>query len=153
MPLQPTLYPQTLPDWLRYIDSTFHEHLNEQNPDMFSLLKRLKEMERFLFLDCLVICDNNKLQTTVDRKWTHTDRLLDQSSCNPTLHKATTIKTLTRGVQLVCDSPDSLSDETRHLEHILQKKEKTITQTLSNSTLTETLNLTRQPTTQLLSQQ
>ena len=78
---------------------------------------------------------------------------IDQSSCNPTLHKATTIKTLTRGVQLVCDSPDSLSDETRHLEHILQKKEKTITQTLSNSTLTETLNLTRQPTTQLLSQQ
>ena len=104
--------------------NTFHEHLNEQNPDMYSLLKRLKEMERFLFLDCLVICDNNKLQTTVDRKWTHTDRLLDQSSCNPTLHKAITIKILTRGVQLVCDSPDSLSDKTKHLECILQKKKK-----------------------------
>ena len=40
------------------------------------------------------------------------DRLLDQSSYNPNSHKATTIKTLTRQAQLVCDTPDSLCDET-----------------------------------------
>ena len=45
------------------------------------------------------------------RKPTHTDRLLDQSSYNPTSHKATTIRTLTRRAQLVCDSPDSLTDK------------------------------------------
>ena len=46
---------------------------------------------------------------------THTDRLLDQSSYNQTSHKATTIRTLTRRAQVVCDSPDSLQDETDYL--------------------------------------
>ena len=45
--------------------------------------------------------DNNKLWTTVYRKPTHTDRLLDQSSYNRTSHKATTIKTLTGRAQLI----------------------------------------------------
>ena len=36
-------------------------------------------------------------------------------------YKATTVKTLRRRAQLVCDSPDSLSDGTRHLEHVFQK--------------------------------
>ena len=59
-------------------------------------------------LDCLVTRHNNELRTTIYRKPTHTDRLLDQSSYNPTSHKATTIRTLTKRAQLVCDSPDSL---------------------------------------------
>ena len=73
------------------------------------------------FLDCLVSRDNNELRTTVYRKPTHTDRLLDQSSYNPTSHKATTIKTLTRRAQLVCDTPDSLRDENRYLERVFHK--------------------------------
>ena len=32
-----------------------------------------------------------------------------------TSHKATTIRTLTRRAQLVCDSPDSLTDEIKYL--------------------------------------
>ena len=52
---------------------------------------------------------------------THTDGLLDQSSYNPTSHKATTIPTLTRRVQLVCDSPDSLQDETDYLNNVFSK--------------------------------
>ena len=56
--------------------------------------------------------------------------------------KSTTIKPLTRRAQLVCDSPDSLSDETRYLERVFQKI--ATTQSLSNSTLTETLDLTKQ---------
>ena len=52
----------------------------------------------------------------------HTDRLLDQSSYNPTSHKATTIRTLTRRAQLiVCDSPDSLQDETDYLTNVFSK--------------------------------
>ena len=57
-----------------------------------------------------------EIQTTICRKPTHTDRLLDQSSHNPTSHKATTIRTLTRRAQLVCDSSDSLQDETDYHE-------------------------------------
>ena len=56
------------------------------------------------------------------RKPTHTDRLLDESPYNPTSHKATTIKTLTRRAQLVCDTPYRLSDENRYLERVFHKK-------------------------------
>ena len=55
---------------------------------------------------------------TVYTKPTHTDRLLDESSNNPTSHKATT---LTRRAQLVCDTPDSLRDENRYLERVFHK--------------------------------
>ena len=69
----------------------------------------------------MVSRDENKLRTTIYRKLTHTDRLLDQSSYNPTSHKATTIQTLTRRAQLVCDSTDSLTDETNYLNNVFSK--------------------------------
>ena len=78
-------------------------------------------VSKCFFLDCLVSRDNNELRTTVYRKPTHTDRLLDESSDNPTSHKATTIKTLTRRAQLVCDTPNSLLDEYRYLESVFHK--------------------------------
>jgi len=96
-------YKQTLPLWLRYVDDTFtaahkdeindfHEHLNEQNADI-QFTKEIEENAKISFLECLVTHDNNKLRTTIYRKPTHTDRLLDQSSYNPTSHKAPTIWT------------------------------------------------------------
>ena len=36
-------------------------------------------------------------------------------------HKPTTIRTLTRRAQLVCDSPDSLQDETDYLNNVFSK--------------------------------
>ena len=125
-------YKRTLPLWLRYVDDTFtavhkdeiddfHEHLNRQNADI-QFTKEIEENGKIPFLDCLVTRDNdNKLSTTVYRKPTHTDRLLDQSSYNPTSHKATTIQTLTRRAQLVCDSPDSLADENNYLNNVFNK--------------------------------
>ena len=67
----------------------------------YSLLERSKKMVKLPFLDCLVGHDDNSLRTAVYRKPTHTDRLLDESSYNPTSHKATTTRTLTRQAQLV----------------------------------------------------
>ena len=124
-------YKRTLPLWLRYVDDTFtavhkdeiddfHEHLNGQNADI-QFTKEIEENGKIPFLDCLVTRDNNKLRTTIYRKPTHTDRLLDQSSYNPTSHKATTIRTLTRRAQLVCDSPDSLTDESKYLDNVFNK--------------------------------
>ena len=120
-------YSETLPLWLRYVDDTitavheskideFHEHLNEQDTN----IQFTKEIEngKIPFLDCLVTRENNTLRTTVYRKPTHTDRLLDQTSCNPTSHKATTVRTLTRRAQIVCDSDDSLTDEIKHLNTV-----------------------------------
>ena len=122
---------QTIPLWLRYVDDTFttihkdeidtfHDHLNEQNADI-QFTKEIEENGKLPFLDCLVSRDNNELRTTVYRKPTHTDRLLDESSYNPTSNKATTIRTLTRRAQLVCDTPDSLRDENKYLERVLMK--------------------------------
>ena len=118
-----------IPLWLCCVDNTFiaihkdeiddfHEHLNEQNTDI-QFINEIEENGKLPFLDCLVSCDNNELRTTVYRKPTHTDRLLDESSYNPTSHKATTINTLTRRVQLVCDTPKSFRD--RYLERVFHK--------------------------------
>ena len=54
-------------------------------------------------------------------KLRHTNRSLDESSYNPISHKAMTIKTLTRQVQLACDTPESLRDENRHFEFVFYK--------------------------------
>ena len=123
---------QTIPFWLCcVVDDTFtavhkdeiddfHDHLNEQNADI-QFTKKIEENRSRPFLDCLVSRDNNELRTTVYRKPTRTDRLLDELSYNPTSHKVTTIKTLTRRAQLVCDTPDSLRDENRYLERVFHK--------------------------------
>ena len=63
----------------------------------------------------------NRISIGTRRKPTHTNRLLDQSSNNPTSHKATTIRTLRRPAQLVWDSPDSLQDETDYLNNVFNK--------------------------------
>ncbi|CAH3015947.1 unnamed protein product [Porites evermanni] len=83
--------------------------------------KEIEENGKIPFLHCLVTLDNHKLKTTIYRRPTHTDQLLDQSSYNPTSHKATTIQTLTRRAQLVCDSLDSLQDETDYLNNVFSK--------------------------------
>ena len=83
--------------------------------------REVEENGKLPFLDCLVSRDDNSLRTTVYRKPTHTDRLLDESSYNPTSHKATTIRTLTRRAQLVCNTTDSLSDENKYLNRVFSK--------------------------------
>ena len=124
-------YRQTIPLWLRNVDDTFtavrqdeivafHRHLNGQNTDI-QFTREVEENGKLPFLDCLVSRDDNSLRTTVYRKPTHTDRLLDESSYNPTSHKATTIRTLTRRAQLVCNTTDSLSDENKYLNRVFSK--------------------------------
>ena len=156
---------QTIPLWLRYVDDTitavrhdeidaFHYHLNEQNTDI-QFTREVEENGKLPFLDCLVSRDDNSLRTTVYRKTTHTDRLLDESSFNPTSHKATTIRTLTRRAQLICNSTDSLSDENNCLDGVFSKnnynedfiqrntyRPTTTTEANDNATLTTTATIT-----------
>ena len=112
------------PVTLTWHDCKTQKTLNNINPTQTGYIQFTMEIEengKIPFLDCLVTCDNNKLKTTIYKKLTHSDRLLDQSSSNPTSHKATTIRTLTRRTQLVCDSPDSLQDETDYLNNVFSK--------------------------------
>ena len=60
--------------------------------------------------------------------------------------KATTIRTLTRRVQLVCDSPDSLQDETDSFNNVFSKNNIITTQTLLDGTIIVTLIPTLRPT-------
>ena len=110
-------YSETLALQLRYVDDTittvhknkiheFHEHLSKHNTS-FQVTKEIEENGKISFLDCLVTREKIAL-LTVYRKPTHTDKLLDQRSYNPTSHKATAVRTLTRRAQIVCDSQDSL---------------------------------------------
>ena len=121
-------YKETLPLWLRYVDDTFtavhkdeidflHEHLNKQNT-YIQFTREIEENGKIPFLDCLASRDNNKIRTTIYRKPTNSDRLLDQCSYHPTCHKATAVRTLTRRAHLVCDSPKSLSSEAKHLHDV-----------------------------------
>ncbi|PFX21776.1 hypothetical protein AWC38_SpisGene13730 [Stylophora pistillata] len=151
---------QTIPLWLRYVDDTFtavrhdeidafHHHLNEQDTDI-QFTREVEENGKLPFLDCLVSHNDNSLRTTVYRKPTHTDRLLDESSYNPTSHKATTIRTLTRRAQLVCDSTDSLSDENRYLHRVCKKSNYNndfIRRNTHRPTITTETNDTATPTT------
>ena len=127
-------YDQTLHFWFRYVDDTitilqtddidvFHGHLNRQNSDI-QFTRELEDNGKLPCVpDCLVSRDDTRLRTTVYHKPTHTDRLLDQSSYNPTLHRATTVRTLTRRAQIICDSADSLRDENEHLRQIFHKND------------------------------
>ena len=155
-----TTYQHALPFSFRYVDDTitalhedeidnFHTHINQQNIDI-QFTKDVEENGTIPFLDCLVKRDNNKLRTTVYRKPTHTDRLLDQSSYNPTSHKATTIRTLTRCAKLICDSPDALRHENDYLQHVFDENNYNLT--LSNLTLTKTVNATKRTIRQQLQQ-
>ena len=93
----------------------FHTHINKQNSQI-QFTRDVEENGTLPSLDCLIKQDNQKLRTTVYRKPTYTYRLLDQSSDNPTSRKATTIKTLTRRAQIICDLLDALHNENNYLK-------------------------------------
>ena len=102
-------------------DTTKSTHSTTTSTKKTLTYREVEENGKLPFLDCLVSRDDNSLRTTVYRKPTHIDRLLDESSYSPTSHKATTIRTLTRRAQLRCNTTDSLSDENKYLDHVFSK--------------------------------
>ena len=85
----------------------------KQNADI-QFTREVEEDGKLPFLDCLVSRDENTLRTAIYRKPTHTDRM-----GYPTTRHQT--KTLTRRAQLVCNTPDSLSDENKYLRRVFDK--------------------------------
>ena len=136
-------------------DTTKSTHSTTTSTKKTLTYREVEENGKLPFLDCLVSRDDNSLRTTVYRKTTHTDRLLDESSFNPTSHKAITIRTLTRRAQLICNSTDSLSDENNCLDGVFSKnnynedfiqrntyRPTTTTEANDNATLTTTATIT-----------
>ena len=75
-------YTRTVSLWLRYVDDTFtavrKDGIDDFHADI-QFTKQIEENGKMPFLECLVTRDNKKLKTTIYRKPTQTDRLLDQS--------------------------------------------------------------------------
>ena len=146
-------YKETLLLWLRYVDDTFtaahkdeidflHKHLNRQNT-YIQFNREIEENGKIPFLDCLVSRYNNKLQTTVYRKPTHTDRLLDQCSYHPTCHKATAVRTLTRRAYLRCFATHATVYRAKPNTYTTSLTKTTTIKTLSPVITTETTDPTR----------
>ena len=114
--------------WYRYVDDTltnlkkdektaFLDHLNQQNPSIQFTIEPEKN-GKIAFLDCLITRSGNTVQTSVYRKPTSTDRLLDNSSYHPASHKSATIKTLIKRARVICSSNKELEAELRHLDEV-----------------------------------
>jgi len=101
----------------------FHEHLNKHNTITSSLPRRLRRKVRckIPFLDCFLTYQNNTQQTTVYRNPTHTDRLLDHMSYNPTSHNILYKPWREEHKIIVCNSHDSLTNETKPLNTVFIK--------------------------------
>ena len=99
-------------------------------------MQEIEENVNIPFPDCWVT--HNRLRTTISTENRHIPTDYYTSHC--TTGKATTIRTLTRRAQLVCDSPDSLQDRTDYLNNVF-----TLTVTLTPKLRpTSTLALLRQ---------
>ena len=81
----------------------FLNHLNRQNPSIQFTMEPEKD-RTIAFLDCLVTRSANTVQTSVYRKPTSTDHLLDNSPFHPASHKSSTIKSLVKRAHMIRSS-------------------------------------------------
>ena len=96
----------------------FLQLLNQQDPSIHFTIEPEKH-GKIAFLDCLVTGAGKTLRTSVYRKPTSTDRLLDDSSYHPAAHKSATIKTLVKRAHVVCSTNEDLENELQHLSEVL----------------------------------
>ncbi len=114
--------------WYRYVDDTltslkkdektaFLDHLKQQNPSIHFTTEPEKN-GKIAFLDCLITRSGNTVQTSVYRKPTSTERLLDNSSYHPASRESAAIKTLVKRAHVICSSNEELKAELRHLDEV-----------------------------------
>ena len=125
---------RTVPLWLSYVDDTFtFVPLQTQTKSTIftnTLDRRrtysyqgIEENGKIPFLDCLVTLDNNRLRTTIYRKPTH------QQVTGPVIIQLCRLSQLyglhglwpDERLQLVCNLPGSLQDETDSLNIVFSK--------------------------------
>ena len=114
--------------WFRYVDDTFAivhrdkvEHL-EKLGDVYPSIKFIKEVEdrRLALLDVEVHRQHDgSLETSVYRKPTHTNKLLDFNSCNAVCHKRSVARTLASQAWTISLSKDAAIKEVTRAQCIL----------------------------------
>ena len=120
--------PQSLRIWVRYVDDIFAVMKETDLEPFFTVLNSKNnaiqfEMEKeengqLPFLDVLVERGENSVSTTVHRKETHTNRLLDFNSFHPASHKRSVVRTLWNRASKVCSTSTHLKEERRKLRKI-----------------------------------
>ncbi|XP_071109190.1 uncharacterized protein [Haliotis cracherodii] len=142
--------------WFRKVDDTFVilqqdddpiallNHLNAQHPRMqFTMESESKN--QLPFLDVLVQKDHkNKLQISVYRKPTHTDKYLHHSSYHPPQVKRGIISTLARRAKNISSTPQLLEAELNHLRTVFTSYNNYPAK-LVNQTINSTLNTSDKP--------
>lgn len=119
--------------WLRYVDDTFviwshgkqkldefTDHLNNISPSI-KLTTEIETQNTLPFLDVNVTRENNKLNTTVFRKKTHTGRYLNYTSNHSVSVKEGVALSLFDRARAVCSDNSSLRREFDNIEHDLKK--------------------------------
>ena len=115
--------------WVRYVDDTFiiwphgkehlhafHEHLNQQNPNIQFTIEEEKEGQ-LAFLDVLVTRQAGRMSTSVYQKPTNTDRYIPFSSDHHPRVLTGVIRCMRDRALQVCDE-DHRQQELHHLEKV-----------------------------------
>ncbi|XP_067662783.1 uncharacterized protein [Haliotis asinina] len=117
--------------WFRKVDDTFVilrkdqdstsllQHLNTENPRI-KFTMETENGNKLPFVDVLVSRDpcNNKIETAVYRKPTHSDQYIHFNSNHPPKIKPGVTSTLTRRAKNICSSNDDIQQELSHLQHV-----------------------------------
>jgi len=97
----------------------FLNHINSIHPNIQFTMK-IENNRKLPFLDVLITrAEDKKLEFTVYRKPTHTDRYLERTSNHHPRQKRGIIKTLVERAKCICD-PKHLTEELQHLNKVLQ---------------------------------
>ena len=99
--------------------SEFHDHLNSVNPNI-QFTKELEKDDRLSFLDTTTTRVRGRIQVSVYRKPTHTDKYLDYNSHHPSQHKRSVVNTLLRRAQEIPSTNAGRSRERRHVIKVLR---------------------------------
>ena len=94
----------------------FHDHLNSVNPSI-QFTKEVEQGNRLSFLDTTTTRVRGRIQVSVYRKPTHTDKYLDYNSHHPSQHKRSVVNTLLHRAQEI---PSTNAERSRERKHVIK---------------------------------
>ena len=117
--------------WKRYVDDTLCYVKKGSLQHVLSALNNFHDNIKFTyetecnnmisFLDVLIVRNNNKFDTAVFRKSTHTDLYINWNSFSPETWKKSTLKLLVKRAYIICNKPYFLEMELEHLKETFVK--------------------------------
>ena len=97
----------------------FHDHLNSVNSNI-QFTKELEKDNGLSFLDTTTTRVRGRIQVSVYRKPTHTDKYLNYNSHHPSQHKGSVVDTLLRRTEEIPSTNTGRSRERTHVIKVLR---------------------------------